>query len=121
MKGIPTLRRQSDLDRVFSEGRWRRMRPVAVGTYHRGDDEPSRFAMVAGRRIGKAVRRNRARRRIREALRGMLSEIAGGADVVLAARQETAEIDFRILQQAIRSALKAESLLDDGEDTGGVH
>ncbi|MBD3292001.1 MAG: ribonuclease P protein component [Armatimonadia bacterium] len=121
MKGIPTLRRQRDLDRVFSEGHWRRMRPVAVGTYHRPDDEPSRFAMVAGRRIGTAVRRNRARRRMREALRGMLANIEGGADVVLAARRETAEVDFRVLQQAIRNAMTAEGLLGDREETGGGH
>jgi ribonuclease P protein component len=115
MKGMPTLRRQGDLDRVFDEGHWRRLRPVAVGTYHRGDDDPSRFAMVAGGRIGNAVRRNRSRRRMREALRGMLDEIDGGADVVLAARRETADIDFRILQQAIRTALRSEGLLPDDE------
>lgn len=95
------------------------MRPVAVGTYHRDDDDPSRFAVVAGGRIGKAVRRNRARRRMREALRGMFAEIGGGADVILAARRETAEIDFRVLQQAIRNALRAEGLIDE-ETAGGA-
>ncbi|MGI5819990.1 MAG: ribonuclease P protein component [Armatimonadota bacterium] len=109
---MPTLRRQQDLDRVFQEGRWRRMRAVAVGTYSRDDDGPSRFAVVAGRRIGTAVRRNRARRRIREALRLMVPEIRGGADVVLAARQDTPDVDFRVLQQAIRRVLVCEGLLD---------
>lgn len=113
---MPTLRRQRDLDRVFQAGHWRRLRPVAVGTYHRDDRGPTRFAMVAGRRIGTAVRRNRARRRMREALRGMLSEIRGGADVVLAARQETADVDFRVLQQAIHRALSDEGLLTDGNE-----
>jgi ribonuclease P protein component len=74
--------------------------------------------MVAGRRIGTAVRRNRARRRMREALRGILPEIGNGADVVLAARNETAEIDFSTLQSAIRGALTAEGLLaDDRRDS----
>ncbi|MFW6438075.1 MAG: ribonuclease P protein component [Armatimonadota bacterium] len=108
---MPTLRRQRDLDRVFQSGQWRRLRPVAVGTYHREDGEPTRFAFIAGRRIGNAVRRNRARRRMREALRLMLPEVRAGADVVLAARHDTPEIDFRTLQKAIRSALDAEGLL----------
>ncbi len=74
--------------------------------------------MVAGRRIGTAVRRNRARRRMREALRGILPEIREGADIVLAARNETAEIDFSALQGAIRNALEAEGLLaDDRRDS----
>ena len=111
MKGMPTIRRARDLDRVFSEGHWRRLRPVAVGILHRGDAEQTRYAFVAGRRVGTAVRRNRARRRMREVIRLMMPEIAAGADVVLAARQETGEIDFRLLQSAIRQALAGEGLL----------
>ncbi len=111
MRGMPTLRRPRELDRVFGEGHWRRLRPVAVGTYHRGDGEQSKFAFVAGRRVGKAVRRNRARRRMREALRTMLADVGPGADIVLAARDDTAEVDFRVLQDAIRNALTGEGLL----------
>jgi len=111
MKGMPTLRRQRDLDTVFQEGNWRRLPQVAVGVLHRGDGEPSRFAFVAGRRIGTAVRRNRSRRRMREALRGLLAQVLPGADIVLAARQETPEVEFTALQQAIRRALDHEGLL----------
>ncbi len=118
MAKVPTLRRREDLDRVFEAGHWRRLRPVAVGTYHRDDDQPCRFAFVAGRRIGNAVRRNRARRRLREALRGMLPEIREGADVVLAARDDTPEIDFLTLKQAIRGALASEGLLEAVESRG---
>ena len=113
MKGMPTLRRPRDLDRVFDEGHWRRLRPVAIGIYHRGDEDQTRFAFVAGRRVGNAVRRNRARRRMREALRSMMTETGPGADVVLAARQDTAEVDFRVLQAAIRNALAGEGLLSE--------
>ena len=111
MKGMPTIRRARDLDRVFSEGHWRRLRPVAVGILHRGDAEQTRYAFVAGRRVGTAVRRNRARRRMREVIRTMMPEIAPGADIVLAARQETGEVDFRLLQSAIRQALAGQGLL----------
>lgn len=111
MRGMPTLRQPQDLDRVFREGRWQRLQPVAVGVLHRDDEEQSRFAFVAGRRVGKAVRRNRARRRMREAVRSMMGDICAGADIVLAARPETVETDFRQLRQAIRRALEAEGLL----------
>lgn len=112
-RGFVTLRRQSDIDRVFQAGRWRRGPGVSVATWHRGDDQPTRAAFVAGRRIGTAVRRNRARRRLREAYRLLAHELAPGADVVLVAREDTAEINFGHLQAAIREALAAEGLLDE--------
>ncbi len=112
MKAIPSLRRQQDLDTVFEEGHWRRLRGAVVGVYLRDDDRPTRLAVVAGRRIGTAVRRNRARRRMREAIRGFADEIRPGADIVLLAREATVEVDFRLLQTDIRQALEAEGLLD---------
>jgi len=46
----------------------------------------SRFGFVAGKRIGKAVVRNRVKRRLREATRARLTDIEAGWDVVLIAR-----------------------------------
>jgi len=112
MRRIETLRRQGDIDRVFQEGRWRRLGPVAVGAWRRGDCGPTRVAFVAGRRVGKAVRRNRARRRVREAYRLLGERVRPGADVVLVAREQTPDMSFDRLQAAIREALAAEGLLD---------
>ena len=115
MKPLPTLRRQQDLDRVFKLGRWRRLRAVAVGIWRRDDAAPTRVAYVAGQRIGTAVRRNRARRRLREALRSFADEIAPGADVVVAARDQTVDVDFQALTAAIRHALVSEGLVTDNK------
>ncbi len=49
----------------------------------------------------------------------MLAEIRGGADVVIVARDDTSEIDFRLLQQAIRSALEGHGLLKTEDATAG--
>lgn len=111
MKNLSTLRRQQDLDRVFEAGRWRRLHAVAIGVYHRDDDERSRLAFVAGQRIGTAVRRNRSRRRMREAVRTLSDEIMPGADIVLAARNAAADVAFDRLQEQIREVLEAEGLL----------
>jgi len=116
MAGIETLRRQRDIDRVFRGGRWRRMPAVAVGMYVRGDAEVTRVAFVAGRRVGNAVRRNRSRRRLREAWRLMAERVRPGADVVVVARDRTADVDFRRLQAQVGEALAAEGLLDGADD-----
>lgn len=48
---------------------------------------PSRAAWVAGRLVGGAVARNRARRLLREAWWRLASRVAEGHDLVLVARQ----------------------------------
>jgi ribonuclease P protein component len=45
-------------------------------------------ALVAGRKVGGAVQRNRARRILREALRAVAPQGVGGRDVVLVAREQ---------------------------------
>jgi ribonuclease P protein component len=47
---------------------------------------PSRAAWIAGRRVGGAVARNRARRLLREAWWALASDIEDGHELVLVAR-----------------------------------
>jgi len=61
---------------------------------------------AVGRRHGGAVRRNRLRRRLREALRSAGPELAAGAYLVRV-RPEAAELDFADLQRAVEDAARA--------------
>lgn len=108
---MKTLRRQRDLDRAFQEGRWRRLQTVSVGLYLRGDEHPPRVAFVAGQRVGTAVRRNRARRRLRNAFQTLDEQVRPGVDIVLVARGATVDADFEAIQRDIRQALSSEGLL----------
>ena len=105
MAQYEVLRKSRDLDRVFQHGRWRRAGAVSVGVLRGEEDRAARVAFVAGRGIGNAVKRNRARRRLREALRTVSLELAAGADIVLLARGDTGEVAFAQLQAEIRDAL----------------
>lgn len=113
MADYESLRSTRDLDRVFQSGRWSRSGPVSVGTSPRGDERAARVCFVAGRAIGKSVRRNRARRRMREALRIMPVKLRPGADIVLLARPATAEAPFADLSSAIRRCLQALDLVEE--------
>lgn len=114
------LRRSRDLDRVFRCGRWLRLGPVSVGVAPRDDAGPARVAFAAGRGIGTAVRRNRARRRMREALRTSSLSLRDGHDIVLVARPDTADVPFSVLQQAVGSALlRLGAASNDSRDEAG--
>jgi ribonuclease P protein component len=72
--------------------------------------KPVRAGYTATKKIGNAVARNRARRRLKEAARLTLAEIKlPGVELVLICRQETAQIPFETLRANLRAAL-AEAL-----------
>jgi ribonuclease P protein component len=75
------------------------------------DPAHSRFGVAAGRGVGNAVKRNRAKRLIRAALQPGLGSIRGGWDVVLIARSPMAEASFQQTQAALSQLLKRAGLL----------
>jgi ribonuclease P protein component len=54
-----------------------------------------RLGVTVSRRVGNAVTRNRVKRRIREWFRKVRSELATDTEIVVIARREAAEIDWR--------------------------
>ncbi len=63
----------------------------------------SRVGLVVGRRVGGAVARNRAKRRLRHALVG--AGLPAGFDVVVIARQEVLAMAFHKMEETLKEAL----------------
>jgi ribonuclease P protein component len=80
---------------------------VSIEAFARDPDDPLiRVGFTATKRIGNAVIRNRAKRRLREAARQLVpSEGLAGCDYVLIARDETASAPWGALLDDLRSAL----------------
>ena len=65
-----------------------------------------RLGFTATKKLGNAVTRNRAKRRLREAARLVLAERAApGAELVLVARRETGSMNFAALRGNLAKAL----------------
>lgn len=69
----------------------------------RGDDDGARATVVAGRKVGGAVVRNRAKRRLRAALRDVGAPC--GADVVVVARHGAVMAPFGRLREELATLL----------------
>lgn len=73
----------------------------------------TRLGFTVGKRLGKPVARNRVRRRLREAVRGLA--LVDGRDIVFVARSQAMEADFRSVATAARDLLKRFNLLAPSE------
>jgi ribonuclease P protein component len=123
------LRRAADLARVRQHGRHWRHPFVTLIAYRNsglneandgvnradvhGETTASRFAFVAGRHIGSAVRRNRVKRRLREIVRAQLDQITPGWDCLLVARPAVVEAGFAELEDAIIQLFLRAGVLTD--------
>lgn len=80
---------------------------------------PRRVGFTAGKRIGAAVARNRAKRLLREAYRLNASKLADGYDIVVVARPEITKQPFHEVERAfIKASEKAGILLEKESDRG---
>lgn len=104
---LERLRRRRDFLRVAAAGR-----KAATGTLvlqaapRLVADDAAGLGFTCSRKVGNAVARNRARRRLREVARRLLPRAGrAGIDYVLIGRKETVTCPFRTIERDLERAL----------------
>jgi len=111
MRKEQRLRLRKEFAAVYRQGRVQSNRLLVVRILP-NDGEVSRFGFVAGKVVGGAVVRNRVKRRLREAARGLA--VRGGFDIVVGARKPAADAGFEALCGALASLTERAGLLAQG-------
>ena len=93
-----SLRNRDDFKRVFRSGRRSKSKGLTVLTT-KGPSTVPRIGIVAGKKVGNAVSRNRAKRRLREA--AAQADLRPATDYILIAGPECNEVAFSDLVDAI--------------------
>ena len=106
------LRKSTDFKRVRRLGK-SYAHPLVVLIKHPNQEGFSRFGVAAGRSIGNAVERNRAKRRLREIIRPRIIRILDGWDILFLARYaihcaSPAELKNALDELIIRAELSKE-------------
>lgn len=100
------LTRRSEFLRLAARGKKIAKYGFVLQLEQGGQGDSVRVGYTATKKIGNAVVRNRAKRRLREVARLVLAQkpIPGG-ELVLIARRETGDMDFTRLKQNLARAL----------------
>ncbi len=109
MRALASLRRQSDFSRLRRHGR--RVSTKSL-TIYRGEplagDAGSLVGITVSKAIGKAVVRNKLRRRLSAIVREVLAPHQP-MRLLVVARPSAAEVPFEVLQAEVTSALEPAS------------
>jgi ribonuclease P protein component len=105
------LRGSSEVQRVLRGGTATRSKRVVV--YLARGSGPPRGAWVAGRRVGGAVARNRARRLLREAWKEISPRVEEGWQAVLVARESMAGARAREMVEEVGELLGRAGVLSE--------
>jgi ribonuclease P protein component len=89
--------KRGDFRRVYDEGRKIQARYFTAFVLP-NSGEQARLGITATRKIGKAVRRNRARRLVREAFRKNKWLVKPGVDIVINVKQSLTEASYQDLE-----------------------
>ncbi len=112
MKHRFRLTRSTDFKRVRRIGKTY-AHPLVVLLSAQNELSQIRIGVVAGRAFGKAVERNRAKRRLRACLSGQIPHLTLGWDLVFLARKPMDQAGFDEICTAVRVVLKRAGLWNE--------
>lgn len=112
MEKVISLTRDGQFKKLYRKGK-SCVTPSMVVYVRRNGKNYNRLGITAGKKIGKAVVRNRAKRRIRELYRTNLANLKTGYDFVIVARGKTAFVPHAALFSAFMSAAAELGVLDE--------
>ena len=104
------LTRSEDFKRVRRSGK-SYAHPLVVLIVQTHDQPRVKVGVAAGRTVGTAVTRNRAKRLLREAMRPLVPKIASGLDLILIARPGLVSATLEETRQALLTLLQRAQIL----------
>jgi ribonuclease P protein component len=114
------LRKHADYQRVYREGRKNFSASMSYFYALRGVESPTpagpRVGLTAGKVLGKAVERNRIKRRMRDIVRRHRALVLSDVDIVLHPRRSVLTIEFAKLEsEVVRIFTTIQSAIDKGK------
>ena len=110
MTTLCTLKLNKDFRTAYYHGKVF-VHPLLILYVRKTREGKPRLGITTGKKVGKAVQRNRCRRIIREAYRRIHPQLKGGWDLVFVARAATVGTTSTVLYAVMQQQLKKAGLL----------
>lgn len=106
------LRKDKDFQALYKKGRSGSSKYVVI-FYKRNGTSENRKAVLASKKVGNSVERNRARRLMKESFRKMENELKQGYDILFIARNTITSDNAKCqdVEKAMKTLLKKADLL----------
>ena len=115
MKRSVTIKQNYEFRRLYAKGK-SAVTPSLVMYCRKNGRGCNRLGVTVSTKLGYAVVRNRARRRLRELFRLSQGRMRQGFDVLLVARGKTAHVPHRVLQRDYDAALSRLNLIAEAQE-----
>lgn len=106
-----TMKRNNDFRRLYNKGKSVVSSALVVYCRKNGSVK-NRIGYTVGTKLGKAVERNRVRRRLREIYRLNEERLVRGVDIVVVARVRSKSASYRELEKELMDAFSKLRLID---------
>ncbi len=77
--------------------------------------KPFKVGVVVSNKVGKAVKRNKVKRRLRAVIAELLPKIKSDYNYIVVAKPEIIELDFKAIRKELTNAFKKGELLQSDE------
>lgn len=115
MKFSTSLKNNYEFRRLYSKGK-SASTPILVVYCRKNGRNYNQVGITVSNKIGKAVHRNRVRRRLREIYRTNEEKLQRGLDIVLVARVRSRYTTYWELEKAFLAACEKLGILSGAED-----
>jgi ribonuclease P protein component len=105
------LKSSLEFQAVYTQGRSVANKAAVLYVRRERPGDRTRVGVAAGKKLGKATVRNRAKRRLREAIRALWPRLRPGFSCVVIGRQGTLNLPFGELSQKIEELFDRAGLL----------
>ena len=109
---LETLKKKSDFNRVYSTGRSKATNHLVL-YWLKNNENKNRYGFSISKKIGKAVIRNKIRRRLKEIIRDVEKKknIYLGYDIIFIARKPVIKLNYHDLSKDVYNLFKKTGLI----------
>jgi ribonuclease P protein component len=100
------VRKQKEYDRIFAKNKRLKSENFLILIHYRRNQLEPKFGIIVSSKVGKAVTRNKIKRRLRAILRSNLSKFSKDAEYVIIAYPQIANLNFENMTKEVEKAIE---------------